>query len=195
MIYLQLFWNFCKIGLFSIGGGYAVLPLIQQVMVEQNGWISMTEFSDIITISQMTPGPIALNAATFIGLRVVGESAGALGSLFGSIAATAGCVFPSFVIVLFVAYMYYKYRSLSVIDGLLYGIRPAVVSLIASAGVGILIMAFFNSSAISLNTLDYVAVILFVLSFIALRIFKKKLNPIYVILASGFVGMLIYRMI
>ena len=194
MIYLQLFYSFCKIGLFSIGGGYAVLPLIQQVVVEQMGWLSMTEFSDVITISQMTPGPIALNAASFVGIRVAG-AVGMVQGILGAVVSTAGCIFPSFVIVLFVAYMYYKYRSLSVIDGILCGIRPAVVSLIASAGVGILIMALWTDSAVSLKSLDYVAVSLFAVSLALFRIFKKKLNPIYVILASGLAGIVVYSLI
>ncbi len=194
MIYLMLFLNFCKIGLFSIGGGYAVLPLIQQVIVEQMGWLTMSEFTDIITISQMTPGPIALNAASFVGIRAAGDM-GAVQGIFGAIAATAGCIFPSFVIVLFVAYMYYKYRSMSVIDGILYGIRPAVVSLIASAGVGIVLMALWRDEMLSLSSFDFVAASIFAVSFVLLRIFKKRLNPIYVIMASGIVGILAYSFI
>lgn len=194
MIYLMLFLNFCKIGLFSIGGGYAVLPLIQQVIVEQMGWLTMNEFTDIITISQMTPGPIALNAASFVGIRAAGDM-GAVQGIFGAMAATAGCIFPSFIIVLFVAYMYYKYRSMSVIDGILYGIRPAVVSLIASAGVGIVLMALWRDEMLSLSSFDFVAASIFAVSFVLLRIFKKRLNPIYVIMASGIVGILAYSFI
>lgn len=187
MIYLELFWSFCKIGLFSIGGGYAALPLIQQAVVEQTGWLSMGEFADVITISQMTPGPIALNAASFVGIKVAG--------IGGAVIATFGCVFPSIVIVLFVAYLYYKYRSLSVIDGILYGLRPAVVSLIASAGVGILLMAFWTDGLVSLANTDFVAVAIFVAAFVLLRIFKKKLNPIYIILSSGVLGILVYSLL
>lgn len=187
MIYLELFWSFCKIGLFSIGGGYAALPLIQQAVVEQTGWLSMGEFADVITISQMTPGPIALNAASFVGIKIAG--------IWGAVAATFGCVFPSIVIVLFVAYLYYKYRSLSVIDGILYGLRPAVVSLIASAGIGILFMAFWADGVISFANTDLVAVAIFAAAFVLLRIFKKKLNPIYVILSSGAIGILVYGLL
>lgn len=194
MIYLMLFLNFFKIGLFSIGGGYAVLPLIQQVIVEQMGWLAMNEFTDIITISQMTPGPIALNAASFVGIRAAGDM-GAVQGIFGAMAATAGCIFPSFIIVLFVAYMYYKYRSMSVIDGILYGIRPAVVSLIASAGVGIVLMALWRDEMLSLSSFDFVAASIFAVSFVLLRIFRKRLNPIYVIMASGIVGILAYSFI
>ncbi len=191
MIYPELFLRFCQVGLFSIGGGYAALPLIQEQVVGITGWLTMEQFADIITISQMTPGPIALNAASFVGIQVAGE-AGILQGILGAAVATAGCIFPSFVIVLFVAYMYYKYRSLSVINGILYGIRPAVVSLIASAGLSILTMAFWADGVISLAATDFVSAGIFVLAFSALRIFKKKLSPIYLILLSGLAGIGIY---
>lgn len=191
MIYLELFLRFCQVGLFSIGGGYAALPLIQEQVVTLTNWLTMEQFADIITISQMTPGPIALNAASFVGIQVCGNE-GALQGILGSAVATAGCIFPSFVIVLFVAYMYYKYRSLSIINGILYGIRPAVVSLIASAGISILVMAFWNSGMISLASTDFVAAGIFVLGFVLLRIFKKKLSPILLILLSGLIGIAIY---
>ena len=194
MIFLELFLRFCQVGLFSIGGGYAALPLIQEQVVTATGWLTMEQFSDIITISQMTPGPIALNAASFVGIQVGGEMGFLYGTL-GAMVATAGCIFPSFVIVLFVAYMYYRYRSLSAINGLLYGIRPAVVSLIASAGLGILTMAFWADGTASFANTDFVSVTLFAVSLTLLRIFKKKLSPIYLILLSGLAGIVIYSFI
>ena len=100
MIYLQLWWSFVQIGLFSIGGGYASLPLIEHQVVEVHGWLTASQLTDIITISQMTPGPIALNAATFVGTRVAG--------LPGAILATFGCVLPSCIIVLTLAWLYTK---------------------------------------------------------------------------------------
>ena len=103
MIYLKLCWSFFQIGLFSIGGGYAAMPLIQNQVVDINQWLTMQEFVDIVSISQMTPGPIAINAATFVGTRVTG--------LAGALAATAGCVLPSCIIVLTLAYFYYKYQG------------------------------------------------------------------------------------
>ena len=126
MIYLKLFWSFFQIGLFSVGGGYAAMPLIQHQVVELNNWLTMQEFVDIITISQMTPGPIAINSATFVGIQIAG--------LPGAIVATLGCVFPSCVIVLTLAWVYFRYRNLSVVQGVLGGLRPAVVAMIASAG-------------------------------------------------------------
>ena len=137
MMLLKLFWSFFQIGLFSIGGGYAAMPIIQHQVVEINGWLSMIEFGDVVTISQMTPGPIAINSATFVGTRIAG--------LPGAIVATIGCVTPSIIIVLTLAYIYYKYRNLSVMQGVLTGLRPAVVAMIASAGLSIIVLAFWNS--------------------------------------------------
>ena len=132
-IYLELLWSFFQIGLFSIGGGYAAMPLIQHQVVDLHGWLNMTQFADIVTISQMTPGPIAINSATFVGTRVAG--------LPGAIVATVGCVLPSCIIVLFLAFLYERYRGLGVVQGILAGLRPAVVALIASAGLSLLALA------------------------------------------------------
>ena len=104
MIYLQLYISFFQIGLFSFGGGYAALPLIQEQVVTMNHWLSMQAFADVVTISQMTPGPIAINAATFVGIQ--------MGGTLGAVIATIGCVTPSVVISLFLAYVYYKYKNL-----------------------------------------------------------------------------------
>ena len=111
MILLQLFWSFLQIGLFSFGGGYADMPLIQAQIVTQHGWLGMAEFTDLVTISQMTPGPIAINAATFVGLRVAGVS--------GALAATVGCMLPSCVLVTLLARLYLRYRKLSLLQGVL----------------------------------------------------------------------------
>lgn len=111
MIYLELFLSFFQIGLFSFGGGYAAMSLIQKQVVDAHGWLSMKEFADVITISQMTPGPIGVNSATFVGTRI--------GGLPGAITATMGVVCPSCIIVLILAFIYYKYRGLSTVQGIL----------------------------------------------------------------------------
>ena len=131
MIYLELFWSFFQIGLFSIGGGYAAMPLIQNQVVGIHPWLTMAQFADI-----MTPGPIAINSATFVGIQVAG--------LPGAIIATVGCVFPSCVIVMTLAYIYYRFRGLNMVQGILAGLRPAVIAMIASAGISLLIMAFYG---------------------------------------------------
>ncbi len=184
MIYIKLFLSFLQIGLFSIGGGYAALPLIQNQVVEINKWLTMKEFSDLITIAEMTPGPIAINSATFVGNRI--------GGIAGSVIATFGCVLPSFIIVLTLAYLYQKYKKITVVQGVLEGLRPAVVALIASAGLGILTLALWGEKGISsgLGDINITAAILVVLSIFALR--KWKPNPIFVIIGTGFIGMIIY---
>jgi chromate transporter len=181
MIYLQLFWSFFQIGLFSFGGGYAAMPLIQSQVVELHAWLTMNEFADVITISQMTPGPIGINSATFVGLRIAG--------IPGAIAATLGCVFPSCVIALILAFIYYKYRGLDIVQGILKGLRPAVIAMIASAGLSVLLLSLGNGKVItsSKTKLDFVAMTIFVVAIIVLR--KWKLNPVYVMLGSGVVGL------
>lgn len=187
MIYLKLFWSFFQIGLFSIGGGYAAMPLIQNQVVDINGWLSMSEFADVITISQMTPGPIAINSATFVGIRIAG--------LQGAIAATIGCVFPSCIIVLTLAFIYYKYRGLSTIQGILNGLRPAVIAMIASAGFALIILAFWNEKGVSskVENIDFISVAIFSVAIIILR--KWKINPIFVMIGAGILGLCTYPFI
>lgn len=184
MIYLKLFWSFFQIGLFSIGGGYAAMPLIQNQVVDINHWLTMTQFADIITIAEMTPGPIAVNSATFVGIQVAG--------LPGAIVATLGCVFPSCVIVLTLAFIYYRFRGLSMVKGILAGLRPAVVAMIASAGISLFIMAVYGQRALpeNITSPDIIALIIFAIGFIIIR--KWKINPIYVMLGSGVAGAILY---
>ncbi len=187
MILLQLFISFFQVGLFSIGGGYAALPLIQEQVVNIHHWLTLSEFTDLITISQMTPGPIAINSSTFVGNQVAG--------LLGSIIATFACVLPSILIVLTLAYFYFKYKNITIVQGILSGLRPTVVALIASAGLSILILSFWGENGFSWNPADInlVAVGLFAASLFVLR--KWKLNQITVMLGSGVVGMIIYLLL
>lgn len=184
MIFLQLFWSFFQVGLFSVGGGYASLKLIQQQIVEMHGWLQMSEFSDVVTISQMTPGPVAINAATFVGIRVAGFG--------GALAATLGCICPSCIILITVAHFYYKYKSVFVVHGILNGLRPAVIALIASAGLSILILALWNGGAVAWDAgkIDFAAAAIFAAGLFVLR--KWKVNPIYVMLGAGVLGLIIY---
>lgn len=187
MILLEIFISFFKIGLFSIGGGYAALPLIEYEVLEAHNWLTLSEFADLLTISQMTPGPIALNASTFVGTNVAG--------LPGAIIATAGCVTPSCIIVLTLAYFYFKYKNLSSIQGVLKGLRPAVVSLIASAGLSILLLAFYKSEDVTLLTMNlsdinFISIVLVLMGVFVLR--KYKMDPIKVMLATGVIGIFLY---
>jgi chromate transporter len=181
---LELFWSFFQVGLFSFGGGYAALPLIQQQVLEFHSWLTPTEFMDILTISQMTPGPIAINTSTFVGTKVAG--------IPGAITATVGCVTPSCIIVLILATLYYKYKGLSMVQGIIKGLRPAVVALIASAGLSILLTALFNKNLfqVRLADLNWIAAAIFLSSLFLLR--KFKMNPIHVMLLAGIAGVIIY---
>jgi len=182
MILLKLFLSFLQIGLFSIGGGYAALPLIQNQVVDVHGWLTLSEFVDVISIAEMTPGPIAVNSATFVGIKIAG--------VVGAIVATAGCILPSCVIVLLLAYLYQKYKKMTVMQGVLSGLRPTVVALIASAGASILLLALFDSESIALNDVDWQNVAITAAGIAALRIFDP--NPIWVIGGAGAVGLFLY---
>ena len=177
MIYLQLFWSFLQIGLFSFGGGYAAIPLIQGQIVDRHGWLSMPEFTDLVTISQMTPGPIAINSATFVGIKIAG--------LAGAAVATLGCILPSCIIVTLIARLYLKYRSMALLQGVLGSLRPAVVAMIASAALSLTAMALCGSDSFT-RDIDMVNATLIAISLIVLR--KWRLNPIIVIAATGIFG-------
>ena len=187
MIYLELLLSFMQIGLFSIGGGYAAMPLIQNQVVDLHPWLTIQQFADVMTIAEMTPGPIALNAATFVGIQVAG--------LPGAVVATIGCVFPSCVIVMTLAYVYYRFRGLSIVQGILAGLRPAVVAMIASAGISLLVIALYGKRAIPADLLrvDLVALLLFTASFFVLR--KWKPNPIWVMAGCGAAGIILYSIV
>ncbi|MDU5913386.1 MAG: chromate transporter [Anaerococcus vaginalis] len=179
---LNLFISFFKVGLFSFGGGYAALPLIQEEVVNKNAWLGISEFNNLITISQMTPGPIAINSASFVGTRVYGIS--------GAIVASLGCVMPSFIIVGTISYFYNKYRKLDTMQSVLGFLRPAVVSMILAAGIDILKTAFFDVKKMSFENLDISMVLLFVFILIAIR--KTKIDPIFLMIISGFIYMFVH---
>ena len=174
MIYFQLFLSFLQIGLFSIGGGYAAMPLIQAQVVTAHGWLTMEEFSHLVTISQMTPGPIAINGATFVGMQIAG--------LPGALAATLGCVAPSIVLVSVLAWVYYRYKTLSLLQRVLGCLRPAVVALIAAAGVSIFLEVMGSPSAH-----NPVGILLTLGGFFALR--KWKLSPVLVMVLCGLLNL------
>lgn len=171
MIYIQLFISFLKVGLFSVGGGYAAMPLIQSEAVIKNSWLTMSEFTDLITIAEMTPGPIAVNSATFVGIRIAGFA--------GACIATFGCIFPSCIIVSVLSYIYYKYKNMTVMQSLLSSLRPAVVALIASAAISIIKTISINAD----GAINYTGIILFVSALFVLRKFKP--SPILVMVICG----------
>jgi len=173
----ELYISFFKVGILSFGGGLAALPMIQAQIVDAKGWLTLTEFTNLITIAQMTPGPIAINSATFVGTQLFG--------LVGAIVATLGCISPSIIIISFLSFIYNRYRDLSVVSAILQALRPAVVALILAAGVSI-----FTLVAIDENTINYIGLIIFILSFITIRFFK--IPPIRTMIIYGGIGMFAY---
>ncbi len=176
MIYLQLLLAFAQVGLFSIGGGYAAIPLIESQVVMNHGWLTMSEFTDLVTIAEMTPGPIAINSATFVGIRI--------GGALGAVVATVGCIIPSLAIVTLLAFIYYRYKSATFMQKILKVIRPVVVSLIAAAGIRILV----NVSGLG-GTVDWIAVVLFAAALATMRL--TKLSPVLVMVICGVAYMLL----
>jgi chromate transporter len=186
MIYWQLFWNMFQIGLLSFGGGYVAIPLIQHQIVELNGWLTATEFTDVISIAEMTPGPIAINSATFVGIRVAG--------IPGALVSTLACVLPSCIIVILLAKIYYKYKRLDAMQNILSGLRPAVVAMIASAGLGIMRLAFFVNGVVSISaeTVNFVSLAIFAAGMFIMR--KWKIGPLWVMGGAGVVGIIAYAL-
>ena len=182
MIYLQLFLSFLQIGAFSFGGGYAAMPLIQNQVVDLHHWLSLSEFTDLVTISQMTPGPIAVNSATFVGIKIAG--------IPGAIVATLGCILPACIIATIIAWLYLKYRNMKSLQVVLSTLRPAVVSLIATAGLTIIISAIFGELGISINTIKIQMVVIFGICMFLLM--KWKMNPIFVMVLAGILNVIQY---
>lgn len=180
MIYLKLFWSFFQIGLFSIGGGYAAIPLIQNQVVDINSWLTMSQFADIVTIAEMTPGPIAINAATFVGIQAAG--------IPGAIVATFGNLLAPSIIVITLAAIYMKYKELKVLKSVLSLLRVAVVAMIMSATLSILSMAVLKDGGV-----EYLPLIVFLVGFILVRLLK--LSPIKTIFTSGLIYLCISLLI
>lgn len=184
MIIWKLFLSFIQVGLFSVGGGYAAIPLIQNQIVNVTGLMTLPEFADLVTIAEMTPGPISINSSTFVGTKLAG--------LPGALICTLGCIIPSFIICLTLAHYYYKYRNFGGVQTILASLRPAVVALISSAGLSILTLALFQAEKqdIVLSNFRVIEFSLFIAGLVALR--KFKINPIAVIFGSGLIGTVAY---
>ena len=181
---ITLFIRFFQIGLFSIGGGYAIIPLIQEQVVNNFGWLTLQEYTDIITISQMTPGPLVVNTASFVGIRIAG--------FFGAVAATVGSILSGFIISIFLYNFFKKHQNIESISNVLKALRSSSVGLIASAASTILLLAFFGDTTLNIQIthLNFAAVIVFIATIFLLR--KYKLNPILIMVLSGIVGLFLY---
>jgi chromate transporter len=180
MTLLELFLSFLQIGLFSIGGGYAAIPLIQSQAVEIHGWLTAEQFLDLATIAEMTPGPIGINAATFVGMRVAG--------LAGAASATLGFVLPSLIIVSLLSWVYLRYRQLPMLPSVLASLRPAVVALIGAAGLRMFLQVGFGGQ-LDIARADWAAIALFAAALFRLR--KYKMSPILTIALCGAGGLIL----
>ncbi|NLJ38032.1 MAG: chromate transporter [Candidatus Atribacteria bacterium] len=173
MIYFYLFLAFTRIGLLAFGGGIAVLPLIQKEIVDTYQWLTTTQFLDLVTISELTPGPIAINSATFVGYRV--------GGIFGAFIATGSFCLPSVIFILFISKFLSLFEGNEKVQKIMKGLRPSVIALMSLAGFSIA----------QNGIMDWFAVVLCVLSFIL--VWRKMIDPIFMLILAGFAGIVFYR--
>lgn len=190
MIFLLLFYTFFKIGLFGFGGGYAMLSMIQGEVVTKYGWLTTKQFTDIVAISQMTPGPIGINSATYVGYTsLVNAGYPSWVGVTGSLLATVAVVLPSFILMFTVTKLLLKYRDTNLVDTMFSFLRPTVVGLIAAAA--LLLMTRENFSSPDINPWQfYISVYLFAVAFVGTQFLK--INPIRMIVTCGVAGLLLY---
>ena len=189
MIFLSLFITFFEIGLFGFGGGYGMLSLIQAEVVHHHAWMTSAEFTNIVAISQMTPGPIGINSATYCGFTAVKNAGlGQTMAILGSATATFALVLPSFILMILIAKLFLKYMNTPVVQSIFHGLRPAVVGLLAAAA--LLLMNKENFSSINENPWHFwISVALFIATWIGTKV--MKINPIMMMAFAGFAGLLL----
>ena len=193
MIFLQLFYTFFKIGLFSFGGGYGMLSVIQGEVVTKHGWLTATEFTDIVAISQMTPGPIGINSATYVGFTAVANAGYSdIWAVAGSLLASTSVMLPSFILMLLISKFLMRFRKHPSVEAVFSILRPIVVGLLASA-----VLLLMNGENFGFPN-QYpgqfaISILLFVFTFIGLR--RWKINPILLILLCGATSGIIYSII
>lgn len=189
LLYLQIFYTFLKIGLFGFGGGYAMLSLIQGEVVTRYGWLTMGQFTDIVAISQMTPGPIGINSATYVGYTsIVNAGYGHAWGILGSCMATFAVVLPSFILMLLISKFLLKFKDHPVVESIFSGLRPAVVGLIGAAA--LLLLNAENFSTPDSPWQFYISIFLFAATFIGTYVYR--MNPILLICFSGVAGWLLF---
>lgn len=196
MILCKLFWEFCKTGLFAIGGGMATVPFLREI-ADKTGWFTAGQLADMIAVSESTPGPLGVNMATYVGYTV---GLSQLGSpwmgIVGAVAATLGLIFPSIVIVLCISFFLKRFRTSTLVDAALYGLRPASVALISAAGVEIVLFAMLRVDSIYqivAAQLSWKSVALAAGVYAGTNLIPKlkKLHPIWFILLSAIVGIIL----
>ena len=176
----DIFLSFIKIGLFAFGGAYAVLPLIEEQMVTNTKWMTFTEFSDLVAIDELTPGPIIINSSTFIGMK--------LGGVPGAIVATLACVIPGCILALVLITLYRKYKEIPVISETIKTLKCMSVALIFSVLIKMFLNTVFAQSEYTLSSVNYLSVVLIIVSFYVLR--RYKTNPLLVMLVCGVITLL-----
>ena len=181
----EIFLNFLKIGLFAFGGAYAVIPLIEEQMVTNTGWMTFTEFSDLVAIDELTPGPIIINSSTFIGMKLAGVP--------GAIAATLACVIPGVIIALTLIKLYSKYKEIPVITEAIKVLKCMSVALIFSVLIKMFLSAVFPEGITVLSAVNYLSLIMIVASFFVLK--KYSINPLFVMLICGTVNLAVTLLI
>ena len=186
MIYLQLFWEFFKTGLFAVGGGMATIPFLYDIS-DKTGWFTHQDLANMIAVGESTPGPIGVNMATYVGY-VTGMGNGGIGNaILGAVTATAGLVLPSLIVILIVAAMLKRFKDSPMVQNAFYGLRPASTGLIAAAGISVAVSNLFGSSVFSINWKGWIlAAVLWLLTNKVSK--TKKLHPIVFIGASALVG-------
>lgn len=193
MIFLELFYTFLKIGMFSFGGGYGMLSVIQGEVVAHHGWLSASEFTDIVAVSQMTPGPIGINSATYVGYTaVLNSGASEWLAVVGSLLASFAVMLPSIVLMLAVSRFFMKYSKNRNVEAVFQALRPTVVGLIASAALLLMTKENFGSP-VEASLQFWVSVLLFVVAFVAMKFFK--VSPILILLLAGAFGGVFYSLV
>lgn len=200
MIYLTLFWEYFKIGLFTIGGGYAMLKPVLDA-VQKHGWMTDAEVYNFVGIAESTPGPFAINLATFVGITVgSGTSLGVFGGILGALVATVAVVLPSFIVIIIVTKLFQKFQTNRYVQGVLFGIRPVVVGLVLSAVLSVgakAVLPNLKLTAISkdgFSQFNWISLIILAVFFplSQIKIKGKKIHPIILIVASAVLGILIF---
>ena len=196
MLYLQLFWEFFKTGLFAIGGGMATVPFLREISARR-GWFTASDLADMIAVSESTPGPIGINMATYVGYTTVHSHHGPVAAILGSIIATVGLVTPSVIIILIIAKFLEKFRDNRYVNAAMYGLRAASVALISAAGISIVLISFFRVTTIDQLKSAVVDYRCFVLAAAILILTRwvpqtKKLHPVVFIAISAVAGIVFH---
>ena len=185
MLLLEIVLAFMKIGALSFGGAYASIPIVERQVVEISKWMTYAEFADLITLDELTPGPIMINSATFVGMKIAG--------IPGAIAATLGCITVPCVISFILIMIYRRYRKINVISDVLFTLKSMTAAMVMSTALSIIINALFPEKLLAVSNLDYLMLVMMITSLFIIR--KYKPNPIYVMLGCGFLNLILRSII